>query len=422
MNRYATLAAFVPLVAAHGFIRTPAPRQPGDAYKAACGDQPFYQQSSDINGNVQGILQVVGNDLKAADCNLWLCKGFQFDDNKANVHSFSLGEKIDFDVNIAAPHTGIANVSVVKTSSNSIIGAPLIEFTNYAANSGVAANNSAFSVTLPDNLDGDCTTAGDCVLQWYWDAADINQTYESCVDFTVSGSGSGPSEPETPASSAAPAPASSSASEAAASTPAASAPVSATDAAPAPTSATEVVTSAISPKPTSTPAPEDPAEGDDDECPADDDDEEGDDEDEGDDDECPADEDDDEDSQPIENPAEGDDEDDECPADEDEGDEDEGDDDECPADEEDEGDYPVEGNNSAPASAPTAATLTNKVVEPTNKPQPPKESNKPSNPQPTNKPSGPRTTFSTIIREVTVTKEAPTVTVTAPASAECTTA
>ncbi|KAI9166520.1 hypothetical protein HJFPF1_02626 [Paramyrothecium foliicola] len=408
MNRLATLAAFVPIVAAHGFIRSPAPRQPGDAFKAACGDQPFYQQSSDINGNVQGILQVVGNSFDDSNCNLWLCKGFQYEDNTANVHSYTLGETIDFDINIAAPHTGIANVSVVKTSTNSIIGTPLIEFDNYAANAGVAANNSAFSVTLPADLEGECTTAGDCVLQWYWDAADINQTYESCVDFTVGGSGNTPTEPETPSSSAAPS---------AAPTPA---PSSVSEAAPAPTSATEVITSEIVPTPTSAPEPEQPeqpGEGDDeedDECPADDDDEEELPED-GEDDECPADEEDDElpeegeddecpaDEEDDELPEEG--EDDECPADE-EDDElpEEGEDDECPADEdEEEGDYedePEASNSAAPAPAPS---VTNKVVVPTTQ----------ANARPT--------TFSTIIREVTVTKEGPTVTVTAPGSPECTT-
>nr|CEG04929.1 unnamed protein product [Fusarium clavum] len=184
MKNAAGILAFLPLVAAHGFIKSPAPRMPGDAFKAACGEQPFYQQSSDINGNVQGIKQVVPKDLDASKCNLWLCKGFQFDDNKANVQSYKLGEKIPFEINIAAPHTGYANVSVVKTSSDTMIGTPLIEFDHYAANSGTDKNNTAFSVTLPKSLGGDCTKAGDCVLQWFWNAPDIDQTYEACVDFT----------------------------------------------------------------------------------------------------------------------------------------------------------------------------------------------------------------------------------------------
>lgn len=233
MYSLATLAALIPLVAAHGSIKSPPARQAGSAYSAACGEQPFNQQSADKNGNVQGILQVVGDDFNAASCKLWQCKGFQFDDNKDNVQQFSPGQTIDFDVEIAAPHTGYANVSVVKTGTDTIIGQPLIEFDNYASNAGVDANNTAFSVTLPNDFGGDCTTEGDCVLQWYWDAPDINQTYESCVDFVVSGSGGGNS----------PAPSSS-----------------------APTSTTPAATSVS--QPTQTAVEEDPVE---DEEPADDD-------------------------------------------------------------------------------------------------------------------------------------------------------
>ncbi|PCD38432.1 hypothetical protein AU210_006906 [Fusarium oxysporum f. sp. radicis-cucumerinum] len=186
MKNAAALLTLLPLVAAHGFVKSPPPRKPGNAFKAACGEQPFYQQSADINGNVQGIKQVVGSNFDAKDCNLWLCKGFQFDDNKDNVQSYKLGEKIDFDVNIAAPHTGYANVSVVKTSTDKMIGEPLIEFENYAANAGLNPNNTAFSVTLPESLGGECTKAGDCVLQWFWDAPDIDQTYESCPSSAAS--------------------------------------------------------------------------------------------------------------------------------------------------------------------------------------------------------------------------------------------
>lgn len=266
MYRYASLASLLPLVAAHGYLSSPPGRGPGDNYRATCGDQPFYQQSSDINSNIQGIQQVVGNG-QTEDCNLWLCKGFLLEDNPDLVQTYSLGQTIDIKVNIAAPHTGYANVSVVKTSTNTMIGNPLIEFQNYASNAGMAANNTAFSVTLPASLGGDCTTAGDCVLQWFWDAPDIDQTYEACADFVVAadgGSGSGPSSTAAPpVISAAP-------------VTTASAPATATSVDPAPAT-------------TTTAAPGTP---DDEECPAD-----GGDEDEGEDqggedggdEECPAD-------------------------------------------------------------------------------------------------------------------------------------
>ncbi|KAL2151764.1 hypothetical protein VTH82DRAFT_6862 [Thermothelomyces myriococcoides] len=290
MHCLASLVSLLPLVAAHGFVTSPPARRPGSAYRATCGEQPFYQQSSDINGNVQGVQQVVGQDTTDA-CNLWLCKGFVLEDNEDRVQSFSFGQTIDFQVNIAAPHTGYANVSVVKTSTNTIIGEPLIEFENYASNNGVAANNTAFSVTLPSDLGGSCTTAGDCVLQWFWDAPDIDQTYESCVDFTVSSGVDGGSGGSTSAFPTAPATATTA-------TPT-SAPSTSSSAAAAPTTTS---TEDAAPTATATPVPDDNDEGDNEECPADDgevDDEEGGesgvkDEDgtEDGDEECPADEDD----------------------------------------------------------------------------------------------------------------------------------
>ncbi|TVY79052.1 hypothetical protein Focb16_v008405 [Fusarium oxysporum f. sp. cubense] len=352
MKNAAALLTLLPLVAAHGFVKSPPPRKPGNAFKAACGEQPFYQQSADINGNVQGIKQVVGSNFDAKDCNLWLCKGFQFDDNKDNVQSYKLGEKIDFDVNIAAPHTGYANVSVVKTSTDKMIGEPLIEFENYAANAGLNPNNTAFSVTLPESLGGECTKAGDCVLQWFWDAPDIDQTYESCVDFVVgAGSGSGSGSGSTKPSSAA------SAAPVATSAPAAEKPATTLEAVAVTSSALgpvfESVTTAV-PEPTAAA----PDAGDDEDC----DDEEP--VDEGDDEDC-----DDEDEPTPSAAAEtGDDED----CDEDEEPE-TGDDEECPADDGDEYDtQPATPSNTAQgisAAANTAAvTKTQNNAYPVPKP------------------------------------------------------
>ena len=87
-------------------------------------------------------------DIKPAECNLWLCKGFQFADNSNNVHSFQPGQTIDFSVNIAAPHTGFANVSVVDTATDQIIGMPLIEFDDYASNSGFPESTFKWSYLI----------------------------------------------------------------------------------------------------------------------------------------------------------------------------------------------------------------------------------------------------------------------------------
>ncbi|KAL4970524.1 lytic polysaccharide monooxygenase [Aspergillus stella-maris] len=197
MQKSSTLlaaAGLVSLANAHGYITTPSPRMPGSAMSSACGQQVYNNQNSDRAGNVQGELQVAASqsDYDAEACHIWLCKGYQFDDNTDNVQSYTAGQTVDFEIDIIAPHTGVANVSVVDTASNSVIGSPLISWDVYASTaSGVTDDETSFSVTIPDDLGSQCSEAGACVLQWYWFAESIDQTYESCVDFTVGGSGSG---------------------------------------------------------------------------------------------------------------------------------------------------------------------------------------------------------------------------------------
>jgi len=208
----AALAGLIPLVHGHGFVTKPQPRMPGDAMSAACGEQVEINQQSDNYGNIQGELQVASGqqDYSASKCDIWLCKGYKFADNKDNVQSYQAGQTVPFTVDIRAPHTGVANVSVVETSSNSVIGSPLISWDVYASTAtGVTKNETDFSVTIPEDLGDKCATAGDCVLQWYWYAQSIDQTYESCVDFTVGGSGSSSSGSSSGSSSSAEAAASS---------------------------------------------------------------------------------------------------------------------------------------------------------------------------------------------------------------------
>lgn len=88
-----------------------------------------------------------------------------------------------------APHTGYANVSIVKTATNKVIAADLKKFSVYASNAVPIPNsNEHFSIKMPTDLGSKCATAGECVIQMFWNAPDINQTYESCIDFTMSGS------------------------------------------------------------------------------------------------------------------------------------------------------------------------------------------------------------------------------------------
>lgn len=187
----AALLALVPAVYGHGKILTPPPREPGPAMEAVCGQQVYDNQAANDQGNSQNELQIAltQSDYNAAECNLFLCKGYQFADNSANVQTFSPGQVVPMTAVISAPHTGTCNVSVVNTQTNTMISQELIYFSDYASNAHtIPPNNTAFSVTIPTDLGDQCNTAGVCALQWWWNAASIDQTYESCVDFVLSGS------------------------------------------------------------------------------------------------------------------------------------------------------------------------------------------------------------------------------------------
>ncbi|PMD58426.1 putative chitin binding protein [Hyaloscypha bicolor E] len=192
----AAAAGMMATASAHGFITSPQARLAGSAMKAACGTQVYNQQASDNYGNIQGELQVAATqtDYNAAECNIWLCKGFKYSDNTANVQTWTAGQVVDFTFDVRAPHTGYANVSIVNTATNTIIGDQLLYYSDFADNAKpIPANETSFSITIPSDLGDSCSTAGSCVVQHYWNAASINQTYESCVDFVVRGLGSGPS-------------------------------------------------------------------------------------------------------------------------------------------------------------------------------------------------------------------------------------
>jgi hypothetical protein len=188
-----TAAGLLTTVSAHGLLTSPQPRLAGAAMEAACGTQVYNNQASDSYGNIQGELQVAASqtDYDAEACNIWLCKGYKYADNTANVQSWTAGQVVDFTFDVRAPHTGYANVSIVNTATNTIIGDQLLYYSDFADNSKtIPANETSFSITIPSDLGDTCSTAGACVLQHYWNAASIDQTYESCVDFTVGGSGS----------------------------------------------------------------------------------------------------------------------------------------------------------------------------------------------------------------------------------------
>ncbi|KAF3024140.1 hypothetical protein E8E14_006610 [Neopestalotiopsis sp. 37M] len=277
-------AIVAPMVSAHGMIKTPTPRGAGSAMSSACGSQIYNMMSSDAYGNIQGETQLIGSDF-TDECNLWQCKGMQYSDNTANVQSYSTGDVVDITYDIRAPHTGTANVSIVDTASNTIIGDILASWDVFASNSQAsAANETSFSITIPD-LGGKCTTGGECVIQHYWDSQSAGQTYESCIDFTVGGSSSGDSGSASTTTAAA--------TSAAATTKAATTSQAATSTV-AVTSSTKSVSAAAAA--TTSAAAETGDDDEDDSCDADDDDEAEDTGDDEDDDSCDAD---DEDDEPV---------------------------------------------------------------------------------------------------------------------------
>ncbi|KAK0627297.1 hypothetical protein B0T14DRAFT_412445, partial [Immersiella caudata] len=179
-------ALAVTSVSAHGNITFPPARLPGPAMLAACGQAAVDTVLGD------GTIALEEVKPASAACNVGLCRGAQFDDNRANVQTFSLGQVIIVEVALTIPHEGPANVSIVATKTNTIVGGILLFFDTYADEKllQLPANNTAFGITLPTGDAGEevkaaCQQPGDCVLQWWWLGTDAKQTYESCIDFVL---------------------------------------------------------------------------------------------------------------------------------------------------------------------------------------------------------------------------------------------
>lgn len=176
------------LASGHGLVTKPATRGPGDATAAVCGKKMVDFYKADNTSYPEALLRANGGkytdpNYAPAKCNLWLCKGYQFGDNAANVQSYTPGQVVDMEVFIRIPHTGYANVSVVDVVGNKIVAGPLKNWASgYAASVNPPKDQTKFSVTIPE-LAGKCTNAGECAIQWYWFGQ--GQTYESCIDFTV---------------------------------------------------------------------------------------------------------------------------------------------------------------------------------------------------------------------------------------------
>ncbi|KAF2455570.1 hypothetical protein BDY21DRAFT_289012 [Lineolata rhizophorae] len=185
-----TLATLAATAYSHGLITSPTPRDVGPAGTEACGPVVMAIIESDKTSHVEGLPEASEQDsaYNPAECNLWLCKGLQYEDNVDNVMEYSRGETVHMDVYIRIPHLGTANVSIVDTASNSIVGEPLISWDHYADDAlgmNQPESQTSFDFVIPEDLEDQCAEAGACVLQWYWYGDAAQQTYESCVDFTV---------------------------------------------------------------------------------------------------------------------------------------------------------------------------------------------------------------------------------------------
>lgn len=138
----------------------------------------------------------------------------KFEDNTDSVQTYTAGQQVPLYFNIRAPHSGYANVSIIDTTSNSMIAANLSAWDEYALTSIPAKtewtvcflllpiyflhlltyfffSQQNFTITIPSDIGTQCSTAGKCAIQMHWNAPPpVDQTYQSCIDFTVGASGS----------------------------------------------------------------------------------------------------------------------------------------------------------------------------------------------------------------------------------------
>lgn len=164
------LATLASLALGHGYVKTPAMRMPGDLTRAACGRSVVDSIVGDPTSHVEGLPELAAADSEydAAACNLWLCRGVLLESATA-VPAYAPGQTVDISAVITIPHAGPANVSIVDTAANEIIGEQLLVWpTGYADerqfyNHSLPLNQTEFSITIPTDLGDKCATAGDCV-------------------------------------------------------------------------------------------------------------------------------------------------------------------------------------------------------------------------------------------------------------------
>jgi len=170
-----TLVALLPAtVLSHGLIASPPSRAIGPAILANCGSKVTQNIQKDNTSYVEGLPELAAKDTayNAAKCNLWQCKGLQFADNVNNTQTWTAGQAVPIKIFFRVNHEGSANVSIVDTKTDRVVGDMLkVWAKGYAPGrkeSDVPLDQREFSVTVPSGLEEKCAVAGDCVsLPWY---------------------------------------------------------------------------------------------------------------------------------------------------------------------------------------------------------------------------------------------------------------
>ncbi|KAJ8606598.1 hypothetical protein MRB53_040827 [Persea americana] len=164
----------------------------GPAYSRSCGAAVAAQDKTDLTQEVQTLSRTA----PLAGCDLYLCKGYQFEDVKPEaVQRYKIGQSIDFVYDLTIPHPGNdpTNITIIDVKSRAVISKELFS----SPSLGTLVRNISLPILIPalSNTTA-CKTAGECVLALNWDAKDINQTFrmfadkyiltiESCVDFVL---------------------------------------------------------------------------------------------------------------------------------------------------------------------------------------------------------------------------------------------
>ncbi|CED83480.1 hypothetical protein [Phaffia rhodozyma] len=188
------LSLLVQQVAAHGALHNIMIRKAGPKSKEVCGAQ--FNIDRDGVANKNGLMlasnnkDTLGNPYLST-CPWTVCTGFQYEDNVENLYTFPAGTVLPLRYYIGNHHEGWANVSVINTKTDTIIGSMLKSwdskfsvYDNWNTCPNVPdLDQNKFEVTIPD-LGDQCTTPGVCAVQFFWFSKIYdNQMFNSCVDF-----------------------------------------------------------------------------------------------------------------------------------------------------------------------------------------------------------------------------------------------